>query len=266
MVGTTQGFAALLDVYVRQYRAQVNAELNRVKCNYRTVDNIAIIDKDITALAQVCTQADKLLIQGGDDTTTTYSQARMISMLVGANAAALKIHMPMVSAADLRFITGPNVAVLDQARLKASAKRLLDIDDAFIANVDSTVATIQNALAATFPKPQPQPDRPAQPDPSPMPVPDPDPLPEPEPDPDPDPEPDPEPMPQPDDLHARNFHGGNVFENQSVPTGPADMFDTPPSPLDQRDPPGSLAMPNVPDWLSEGEDTGPVENTLLNKL
>jgi len=221
MANATQGFAALLDVYVRQYHAQVHAELNRVKCNYRTVDNIAMIDKDIAALAQVCTQADKLLIQGGDDTTATYSQARMISMLVGANAAALKIHMPMVSAADLRFITGPNVAVLDQARLKASAKRLLEIDDAFIANVDSTVPTIQNALAATFPKPQPQPDAPPQADPTPMPVPDP------APDPDPDPRPDPRPGPKEDEAREASFE-------RRTPTGPADMFDTPPSPLDAK--------------------------------
>jgi len=244
MANTTQGFAALLDVYVRQYRAQVNAELNRVKCNYRTVDNIAMIDKDIAALAQVCTQADKLLIQGGDDTTTTYSQARMISMLVGANAAALKIHMPMVSAADLRFITGPNVAVLDQARLKASAKRLLEIDDAFIANVDSTVATIQNALAATFPKPQPQPDRPPHPDPTPMPVPDPAPDPEPEPD------PDPEPM---FDLETEfQTESAQEREDNWRSTGPADMFDTPPSPLDATFPPGP---PNVVEWSDNPENT-----------
>jgi len=241
MVGTTQGFAALLDVYVRQYRAQVNAELNRAKCNYRTVDNIAIIDKDITALAQVCTQADKLLIQGGDGTSTTYSQARMISMLVGANAAALKIHMPMVSTADLRYISGPNVAVLDQARLKASAKRLLDIDDAFIANVDSTVSTIQTALATTFPKPESQSDTPAQPDPIPMPVPDPDP--EPEPDPDPDPEPEPFEEPKVESL--------NELEEGWEPTGPADMFDTPSSPLDATFAPGP---PNTPEWPGENEN------------
>ncbi|HEY9080454.1 hypothetical protein [Magnetovibrio sp.] len=215
MATTTQGFAALLDVYVRQYRAQVQAELTRAKCNYRTVDNIALIDKDIVALAQVCTQADKLLIQGSEattaTTTTTYAQARMISMLVGANAAALKTHLSMVAGADLRYIAGPNVAVLDQARLKESARRLLDIDDAFIANVDSTVGALQKALAATFPKPEPSQNQPI-PDPGPMPI--------------PDPKPDPEPKPEPK---------GDRFEfsyERRTPTGPADMFFAPPSPLD----------------------------------
>jgi|GEM_PF-1414269 len=242
MANTTQGFAALLNVYVRQYHAQVQAELTRVKCNYRTVDNIAMIDKDIAALAQVCTQADKILIQGDDNPSTSYAQARMISMLIGANASALKTHLPMVAAADLNYITGPNVAVLDQARLKASAKRLIEIDDAFLANVDSTVSAVQKALTATFPKPEPQPDAPPVPDPTPMPVP--------VPDPEPDPEPEPEPEPDPEPIEEPKIEPLDELEEGWEPTGPADMFDTPPSPLDASFPSGP---PNVPEWSDNNE-------------
>ena len=175
MTRITQGFGALLDVYVHQFRVQTSTELSDIHPHYRTVDNVAMLDKDIGALVQVCGQVDKILHQGCDATPATYAQSRILSMLVGANVTALKVHLPMIAAADLRYIQGPRVAVLDQARLKASAKRLRAIDDLFIHNATTLMAATQDALAAVFPQPIPQPIPPPPPPPQPGPGPRPDP-------------------------------------------------------------------------------------------
>jgi len=155
---TPQGYAALLNVYARQYRAQVTTELTSVRVHYRTADNIDMLDQDINALAQVCTQVDALLAEGNDGSQAIYAKVQMLSALAGANFGAIKSYMPMIQIADLRYIDGPNVMVLDQARLKASAKRLMDTDNYFLTNFESVIAQVQNALAVVFPKPPPLPD------------------------------------------------------------------------------------------------------------
>jgi len=158
MVSPTQGFEVLLNVYVRQYRAEVSAEIKSARSNYRTPDNLAMLDQDIDALARVCTQVDGLLTGGALCTQRIFTQARMLVILAEANAGAIKSHLPLIEGADLRYISGPMVAVLDQARLKASAKRIVDIDGVFLNNVMASVDKLKTVVAVAFPMPLPEPE------------------------------------------------------------------------------------------------------------
>lgn len=205
MAEVTQGFTALLDVYVRQYRAGVKAELTSVNVNYRTPDSTAALDQDIDVLLQICGQVDRLLAQGNDGRQVTYTQSKMLALLVEANAGAVRNCLTAMAPADLRYIASPCVAVLDQAKLKASAKRLLDIDTSFLNNVSTVVGQVGQALASGFPKPPSQPVNPP---------------------------PDIEP---PDPTERGGGAGDDGDDGSSLiyaPTGPADVFDTSPSPMD----------------------------------
>lgn len=214
MAGATQGFTALLDVYVRQYRSGVKAELGSVNVNYRTPDSTAALDQDIDVLLQVSGQVDRLLAQGNDGRHVTYTQSRMLALLIEANAGAVKNDLPVMAAADLRYIASPCVAVLDQAKLKASAKRVLDIDTAFLNNVSTFVGQVSQALTQNFPKPPPQPVAPP---------------------------PDFEP-PNHEEVGEEVGDGDNLYSLIYSPTGPADVFDTSPSPLDTA---ADLASPEI---------------------
>lgn len=215
MAEMTQGFTALLDVYVRQYRAGVKAELASVNVNYRPPDGIAALDQDIDVLLQICGQVDRLLAQGNDGRQVTYTQSKMLALLVEANAGAVRNCLTAMAPADLRYIASPCVAVLDQAKLKASAKRLLDIDTSFLNNVSALVGQVSQALASGFPKPPPQPVNPP---------------------------PDIEP---PDPMERDGGSGDDdddIFSLIYAPTGPADVFDTSPSPMDMA---ADLASPEI---------------------
>ena len=281
------GFSALLEVYVRQFRTQVQSELSAAGIAYRTALATQSLDADIQALSNTTQQADQLLLSGEND-ERAMSRATMLQALAAANAGALHSSLTAVENADKAFVMGPKVALLDQSRLKSSAARLEATDVAFGNKIDGFARQLRDALQTFVTKAQRDAARGPKPQPDPTPEPKPEPLPEPKPEPKPEPTPDTNddavpfsPDPESDDdaiadepsledadeepTPAREDDAVDVDGDEDLPaaetTTPSDMFGDAQDPWSDRDwddddPDGAADTdldrePDVDDWRSE---------------